>query len=136
MVTLTNAHFAQIKNKGITIKEHSEDSGLYDETVFPQNAIIKWNKDFFGPLYIPKKGDEIKLDTNTFKIYKRIINDFEGGDYSVQGNKILNHATDTITNYTIRQDYYFVIGDNFDNSIDSRYWGFIPKKNIKAKLIR
>ncbi len=136
IVMLTTTQFQEIKNKHINIKENREDSGLYDETIFPNNPTIKWNKDFFGPLYIPKKGDEIKLDTNTFKIYKRVMNDFEGGDYSVLGNKILNHTTDTITSYTIKQDYYFVIGDNFDNSIDSRYWGFIPKKNIKAKLLR
>jgi signal peptidase I len=136
MVTLTNAQYTDIKDKGITIKEHREDSALYDESVFPNNPNIKWNKDFFGPLYIPKKGDVIKLDTNTFKIYQRIMNDFEGANISVEGNKIFFHQSDVITSYTITQDYYFVIGNNFDNSIDSRYWGFIPKKNIKAKWVR
>ena len=136
MVTLTNTQFADLKSKGITIKENSEDSALYDETAFPNNPSIKWNKDYFGPLYIPKKGDVINLDTTNFKIYKRIICDFEGENISVEGNKILLNYSDVITSYTIKQDYYFVIGNNFDNSIDSRHWGFIPKKSIKAKLLK
>jgi len=135
MVMLTDTQFKEIKNKGITIKENSEDSGLYDEAIFPNNPAIKWNKDFFGPLYIPKKGDVIKLDTNNVKLYKHIICDIEGENLSVEGNKILRGYSDVITSYTITQDYYFVIGNNFDNSIDSRYWGLIPKKNIKAKVI-
>ena len=35
-----------------------------------------------------------------------------------------------------KQNYYFAIGDNFDNAIDSRHWGFIPQKAIRAKLIK
>ena len=136
MVMLTNTHYTEIKNKGITIKEHREDSALYDEAIFPNNPGIKWNKDYFGSLYIPKKGDVLNLDTTNFKIYKRIICDFEGENISVEGNKILRNKSDIITSYTIKQDYYFVVGNNFDNSIDSRYWGFIPKKSIKAKLLK
>jgi signal peptidase I len=136
MVTLTNTRYADIKNRGITIKEHHEDTGLYDENIFPNNPNIKWNKDFFGPLYIPKKGDVVKLDTANFNYYKRITGNFGGENLTVEGNKILLNASAVVSSYTITQDYYFVIGNNFDNSIDSRYWGLIPKKNIKAKLLR
>ena len=133
MVTLTNTQFADLKSKGITIKEHREDSALYDEAIFPNNLNIKWNKDFFGPLYIPKKGDLIKLDTANFNYYKRITGNFAGENLSIEGNKILLNASEVVSSYIIKQDYYFVIGNNFDNSIDSRYWGPIPKKKIKAK---
>jgi signal peptidase I len=136
MVTLTNAQFADLKSKGITIKEHREDSGLYDENIFPNSPNIKWNKDFFGPLYIPKKGDVVKLDTANFNYYKRVTGNFGGENLTVEGNKILLNSSAVVSSYTIPQDYYFVIGNNFDNSIDSRYWGPIPKKNIKAKWAR
>lgn len=135
LVTLTNTRFNEMKKKDISIKENGEDSGLYDENIFPKSSKIKWNKDFFGPLYIPKKGDIIKLDTSNFLLYRRIICDFEGANYSIEGNHILINQSDIVTSYTIKQNYYFAIGDNFDNSIDSRYWGFIPEKAIHSKLI-
>lgn len=136
MVTLTNTQFTDLKSKGITIKEHREDSALYDEAIFPNKPSVKWNKDYFGPVYIPKKGDVIKLDTANFAYYKRITGNFAGENLTIEGNKILLNASAVVSSYTITQDYYFVIGNNFDNSIDSRYWGLIPKKNIKAKLLR
>jgi signal peptidase I len=135
LVTLTQSKFSELKNKGISIKENAEDSGLYDETIFPNYSKIKWNKDFFGPLYIPKKGDVVKLDTSNFMLYKRIICDYEGEHFSIEGNYILINQSDTVTSYQVKQNYYFVIGDNFDNSIDSRYWGFIPEKAIRSKLL-
>ena len=136
MVTLTNTQFADLKSKGITIKEHREDSALYDEAIFPNKPTVKWNKDYFGPVYIPKKGDVVALDTANFTYYKRITSNFAGENLSIEGNKILLNASAVVSSYTITQDYYFVIGNNFDNSIDSRYWGLIPKKNIKAKLLK
>ena len=136
MVTLTNTQFADLKSKGITIKEHREDSALYDEAIFPNKPTVKWNKDYFGPVYIPKKGDVVALDTANFTYYKRITSNFAGENLSIEGNKILLNASAVVSSYTITQDYYFVIGNNFDNSIDSRYWGLIPKKNIKAMLLK
>lgn len=135
IVTLTNAKFFELKGRGIAIKENAEDSGLYDENIFPQQPKIKWNKDFFGPLYIPKKNDTLRLDTNSIAIYKKLITVFENNQLEVKGDTILINRQPA-TYYIATQNYYFVVGDNFDNSIDSRYWGFIPQSAIKAKLIK
>ncbi|MFI5141563.1 MAG: signal peptidase I [Bacteroidia bacterium] len=135
IVTLTNAKFFELKGRGISIKENAEDSGLYDENIFPQQPKIKWNKDFFGPLYIPQKNDTLRLDTNNIDIYKKLITVFENNQLLVKGDTILINQQ-AATYYIAKQNYYFVIGDNFDNSIDSRYWGFVPQNAIRSKLIK
>ncbi len=135
LVTLTNRRYLKIKNRSITIKENHEDSALYDETIFPNTSTIKWNKYFFGPMYIPKKNDTIHLDTFNIVLYKKLITVFEGNELEIkEGNLFINKQR--INYYIPKLNYYFLIGDNFDNSIDSRQWGLIPEKSIKAKLIK
>lgn len=135
LVTLTNARFVEIKNKGISIVENREDSDLFDENIFPNIHRIKWNKDFFGPLYIPKKNDTIQLDTSNIVLYKNLITNFENNSLEIKEGEIIINQKE-VTYYIAKQNYYFAIGDNFDNSIDSRYWGFIPEKAILTKVIK
>ncbi|HKC67464.1 MAG TPA: signal peptidase I [Bacteroidia bacterium] len=135
IVTLTRAKFFELKGRNISIKENSEDSGLYDENIFPQHPQIKWNKDFFGPLCIPQKNDTLRLDTANIALYTKLISVYENNELQTKGDTILINKK-PVTYYVAKQNYYFVIGDNFDNSIDSRYWGFIPERVIKAKLIK
>ncbi|HTA60901.1 MAG TPA: signal peptidase I [Bacteroidia bacterium] len=135
IVTLTNAKFFELKGKGVAVQENAEDSGLYDENIFPQQPKIKWNKDFFGPLYVPQKGDTLRLDTINIALYKKLISVFEKNTLEIKDSIIFINQQE-VTYYIVKQNYYFVIGDNFDNSIDSRYWGFIPESAIRSKLIK
>jgi signal peptidase I len=135
IVTLTNDKFFELKGKGISIQENAEDSGLYDENIFPQQPSIKWNKDFFGPLYIPQKNDTLHLDTVNIVLYKKLISVFDKNSLEIKDGKFFINQQET-TYYIVKQNYYFAIGDNFDNSIDSRYWGFIPESAIRSKLIK
>lgn len=137
MLCLTEKRFTELSvgKKFHSLISNGEDSALYDENIFPFSPQIKWNKDFFGPLYIPKKGDVLELDTINFKIYKRIICDLEGESVKVSGNMFFRNGSDVITEYTFQQNYYFVTGDNFDGSIDSRQWGFVPENKLKARLL-
>jgi signal peptidase I len=135
IITLTNPQYIELKKKNISIKENGEDSNLYDENIFPNNPKIKWNKDFFGPLYIPKKNDTLYLDTTNIILYEKVISIFENNSLEVKDGKIIINQKEAHY-YITQQNYYFTIGDNFDNSIDSRYWGLIPEKAIRSKLIR
>jgi signal peptidase I len=76
----------------------------------------------------------IKLDTGNIKLYGRIIVDFEGNSMKIEKGKIWVNENE-INTYTVKQNYYFVTGDNFDSSIDSRQWGFVPENKLKARLL-
>lgn len=103
-------------------------SVLNESDIFPLGA--KWNRDNYGPLVVPKKGDIIKLDTSSVEQWRTIIDrEFGKRAVSVEGSKVFIEGRQ-VTSYKLQEDYYFMLGDNRDMSLDSRYWGFVPRKNI------
>jgi len=136
MLTLTRKRYNELaaEKRFFSLASNAEDSALFDESVFPYEPSVTWNGDYFGPLYIPREGDSLQLDTNTIKIYKRIISDLEGNTIEISKNRILINGAESKV-YAVKKNYFFVVGDNFDSSIDSRNWGFVPEDKIKAKLL-
>ena len=129
---LTEAGAQRLKNTpGITavVRQISKD---VDNGVFPH--INKWNRDNYGPIYIPEKGKTVPLTTETIPFYKAIISDYENNDLKINGSEIRINGQ-IATSYTFGQNYYWMMGDNRHNSEDSRYWGFVPENHIVGKPV-
>jgi signal peptidase I len=99
-------------------------------TIFPFGK--KWNVDWYGPLKIPKKGDVVEINKETLPEYRWIISEYEHNHLEEENGKIFINGKKT-DKYTIKQDYYMMIGDNRDASLDARFFGFVPEENIIGK---
>ncbi len=100
-----------------------------ENVIFPFTADTRWTCDYFGPLWIPEKDATVELSRENLPLYERIIRDYEHNTLVLDGDTILING-EPATSYTFKQDYYFMMGDNRHNSLDSRYWGFVPEDHI------
>jgi signal peptidase I len=103
-----------------------EPNGKSDRAIFP--SFSTFNRDNYGKVRVPKQGDVITLDEQSFHLYKFLLED-EGHSASLMGGTVYVDGKPTAT-YQVKENYYFMLGDNRDNSHDSRYWGFVPESHI------
>jgi signal peptidase I len=106
---------------------------MVESNIFPNAKAFPWNGDFYGPLVIPKEGVTITLDEKTVAMYGSTIVDYEHNDnVKIENGKLYIDGRE-VSQYTFKQNYYFMMGDNRHNSLDSRYWGFVPEDHIVGK---
>ena len=108
--------------------------GNKGNNMFPQATNLSWNTDNYGPIYIPKKGTTVPLNMNSIPFYERIIDDYENNQLEVIGEHIFVNGKKS-TSYTFKQDYYWMMGDNRQNSLDARSWGYVPFDHVVGKPV-
>ncbi len=102
--------------------------GIPGPRIFPKGSY--WNEDNYGPLVVPKKGDVVKLTLQNIDQWETFIDrEYLKKVVEIKGNTITIEGK-PVTSYTIKKDYYFMMGDNRDDSLDSRFWGFVPRDYV------
>ncbi len=105
--------------------------GEVDPQMFPKG--MTWNRDNYGPIVVPKKGDKLHLNASNISQWETTIDrEFGRKVVSVNNGQIFIEGK-PVSSYIFKRDYYFMMGDNRDESWDSRYWGFVPDDNIEAE---
>jgi signal peptidase I len=138
LVNITNEEMKNMPASTKSLFEHYNYP--HEMSLFPYyrdaDSLHMWTADNYGKLWIPKKGASIELTPDNIIRYGRCIETYEGNDLTQKDGKVYINGAET-KSYTFKMDYFWLMGDNRHNSLDSRYWGFVPEDHVvgKASLI-
>lgn len=138
LIHTSEAKAAQLKTWSTVsnIQRINQTKGMIDpqRPLFPgNNKLFPWNIDNYGNLYIPKKGASIVMNEQTYTVYGKTIELFENAGKVTFENGTVKINGQAVSKYTFKYDYYFMMGDNRSNSLDGRFWGFVPETHVVGK---
>lgn len=133
-LTLNEAKELAIQPWVDTVVRRNQAESIPNTNFFPNALPYDWNEDNFGPLVLPKKGMQVTLTRENYPIYKKLIREYEKNDFVREADRFYLNGQE-VTQYTFKQDYYWMMGDNRHKSEDSRFWGFVPADHIVGKPV-
>lgn len=113
--------------------EHTPDSMLwqYLSETLPFDRRFAWTMRRFGPMYIPRKGDAMKVTPYEATLYKMLLEWETGQPIACDWeNDAVWAGEKRLDRHEWKHNYYFMAGDNVLDSNDSRYWGLVPEEYI------
>ena len=138
---LNDEALAKIKTLPVKVSEAIETEAVethqdgLKSTIFPKEIQrYPWTKDNFGPIYIPKAGTTVAINPRVWPFYRKIVEVYEGHEVKQSGGKIYIDGQEA-TQYTFEKNYYWMMGDNRDQSLDARFFGYTPEDHIIGKPI-
>tara|TARA_R110002051_G_scaffold13435_3_gene44970 strand:+ start:60060 stop:61682 length:1623 start_codon:yes stop_codon:yes gene_type:complete len=139
---MTDEAYEKLKNNALVLQITKQvfPANEGKTGTFPLTGDQEWSVDNFGPIYIPKKGATVALTPESVPLYERIIEVYEGSEFgidnilTIEGTVVSLNGQPT-TEYTFKQDYYWMMGDNRHNSQDARSWGYVPYTHVMGKPV-
>jgi signal peptidase I len=139
VVNMSKAEAAEMSTwpevEAIQIYANPPDYNMFGQSSgFYFSKGITGNTDQFPAIVIPFEGQVINLSPENYHLYRDLLTRYEGNTVLVEGDQFVINGERTNT-YTVKQNYYFAMGDNRDNSEDSRFWGFVPDDHVVGKAV-
>lgn len=145
-VSILNGHFRNNNYESIIgVEEYQNQFAQMPDSIFPSFVLnsmpwdghLPWTIKNFGPLYLPRKGDYVRLSAKEGCLYRMLLEWETGKSISFDWEKDSVYANGKpLESHVFTHGYYFMCGDNVSNSNDSRYWGLVPEEYIVGVVSR
>lgn len=133
-MVLTENQLKELRQQPFVVSVEDGNIAAFEGSqLFPTDKNEQWDKDNYGPIQVPARDMKVAINESTLNLYGELIVKYEGHkEVALKDGKLFIEGAQA-SEYVFKQDYYFMMGDNRHNSLDSRYWGFVPEDHILGK---